>query len=121
MSIMNMNFKNKEFDVAFSNGVLEHFKNDEIIKILKEECRIAKFVIFGVPIKYFDEKDYMYGDERYLTKAEWKNLIKKVNASIIDIKSFHSQSLTKRIKNKKIFKQKEFNLFIIKEDKSDGK
>lgn len=121
MSIMNMNFKNKEFDVAFSNGVLEHFKNDEIIKILKEECRIAKFVIFGVPSKYFDEKEYMYGDERYLTRAEWKNLIKKANASIIDIKSFHSQSLTKRIKNKKIFKQKEFNLFIIKEDKSDGK
>ncbi len=121
MSIMNMNFKDKEFDVAFSNGVLEHFNNKEIIKILKEECRIAKYVIFGVPSKYFNEEEYMYGNERYLRKSEWEGLIKKANAQVIDTKSFHSQSIKKRIKKGKLFKQKEFNLFIIKENESDGK
>ena len=49
MSILNLQYKNKSFDVAFSNGVLEHFTDDEIIKILMEEMRIADIVIFGVP------------------------------------------------------------------------
>lgn len=116
MSIMNLKYKNKTFDVVFSNGVLEHFKDNEIIKILKEEIRIADVVVFGVPSKYFNDNEFMHGDERYLTKEEWRTLIKKANGKILEEDAFHSQSLKKRIKNKKIFRQKEFNLFIIKEE-----
>lgn len=116
MSIMNLKYKNKTFDVAFSNGVLEHFTDNEIIKILKEEIRIADVVVFGVPSKYFNDNEFMHGDERYLTKEEWRTLIKKANGKILEEDAFHSQSLKKRIKNKKIFRQKEFNLFIIKEE-----
>lgn len=116
MSIMNLKYKNKTFDVAFSNGVLEHFTDNEIIKILKEEIRIADVVVFGVPSKYFNDNEFMHGDERYLTKEKWRTLIKKANGKILEEDAFHSQSLKKRIKNKKIFRQKEFNLFIIKEE-----
>ena len=116
MSIMNLKYKNKTFDVAFSNGVLEHFTDNEIIKILREEIRIADVVVFGVPSKYFNDNEFMYGDERYLTKEEWRTLIKKANGKILEEDAFHSKSLKKRIKNKKIFRQKEFNLFIIKEE-----
>lgn len=121
MSIMNMNFQQNEFDVAFSNGVLEHFTNDEIIKIIKEECRIANYVVFGVPSKYFKEKEYMYGNERYLKRSEWIALIKKADAQLVDIKSFHSQSIKKRIRKGRLFKQKEFNLFIVKKGDIYGK
>ena len=31
-SILKLNYKNKEFDVSFSNGVLEHFSDEDIIK-----------------------------------------------------------------------------------------
>ena len=113
---MNLKYKNKTFDVAFSNGVLEHFTDNEIIKILKEEIRIADVVVFGVPSKYFNDNEFMHGDERYLTKEKWRTLIKKANGKILEEDAFHSQSLKKRIKNKKIFRQKEFNLFIIKEE-----
>ena len=116
MSILNLQYKNKSFDVAFSNGVLEHFTDDEIIKILMEEMRIADIVIFGVPIKYFNDDEFMHGDERYLTREEWRTLITKAKRKVIEENAFHSQSLKKRIKNKKLFKQKEFNLFIIKEN-----
>ena len=121
MSILDLQYKNKSFDVAFSNGVLEHFTDDEIIKILIEEMRIADIVIFGVPSKYFNDDEFMHGDERYLTKEEWRTLITKANGKVIEENAFHSQSLKKRIKNKKLFKQKEFNLFIIKENNEDGK
>ena len=50
-----------------------------------------------------------------------KELIKRANAQVIGTKSFHLQSIKKRIKKGKIFKQKEFKLFIIKENESDGK
>lgn len=116
MSILNLQYKNKSFDVAFSNGVLEHFTDDEIIKILMEEMRIADIVIFGVPSKYFNDDEFMHGDERYLTREEWRTLITKAKGKVIEENAFHSQSLKKRIKNKKLFKQKEFNLFIIKEN-----
>lgn len=116
MSILDLKYKQKEFDVAFSNGVLEHFCDEEIIKILKEEIKIANTVIFGVPSRYFDDDEFMHGDERYLTEEKWEELVEKANANIIARGAFHSQTLRKRIKNRKLFKQKEFNLFVIKEN-----
>ncbi len=115
MSILDLNYKPKQFDVAFSNGVLEHFSDEDIIRILKEEVKIASTVIFGVPSKYFNDDEFMHGDERYLTEEKWDELIQKANANIIEKGAFHSQTLKKRIKNRKLFKQKEFNLFIIRE------
>ena len=96
--------------------MLEHFSDDDIVKILKEELRIANTVIFGVPSKYFNDNEFMYGDERYLTEHKWRELIKRANGIVLEKNSFHSQSLKKRIKNGKLFRQKEFNLFIIKEN-----
>ena len=86
MSILNLQYKNKSFDVAFSNGVLEHFTDDEIIKILMEEMRIADIVIFGVPSKYFNDDEFMHGDERYLTREEWRTLITKAKGKVIEEK-----------------------------------
>ena len=117
MSILDLKYKDKSFDVAFSNGVLEHFSDNDIIKILKEEIRIANVVVFGVPSKYFNDNEFMHGDERYLTKEEWRSLMSRAKGKILEENAFHSQSLKKRIRNKKIFRQKEFNLFVIKEDK----
>lgn len=115
MSILDLNYKTKQFDVAFSNGVLERFSDENIIRILKEEIKIANTVIFGVPSRYFNDDEFMHGDERHLTEEKWEKLIQKANANIIEKGAFHSQTLKKRLKNKKIFRQKEFNLFIIKE------
>lgn len=83
MSILDLKYKQKEFDVAFSNGVLEHFCDEEIIKILKEEIKIANTVIFGVPSRYFDDDEFMHGDERYLTEEKWEELVEKANANIV--------------------------------------
>ena len=35
-SILELNFKEKEFDVSFSNGVLEHFSDNDIILTIKK-------------------------------------------------------------------------------------
>ena len=44
-----MTFPEKEFDIVFNLGVLEHFQDEEIINMLKEMARVGKFVVVGVP------------------------------------------------------------------------
>lgn len=51
--------------------MLEHFTDEEIINTLKQQMNIAKIVIFGIPTKYFDQVETMYGDERYMSYKFW--------------------------------------------------
>ena len=97
--ILNLQYKNNTFDVSYSNGVLEHFSDEEIVETLKQQMNISKYVIFGIPSTYFNMNEKMLGNERGLTLDEWKNLIHKANGKIFEIK--------------KRFKPKAFWLFVI--------
>lgn len=96
---MNLQYKNNTFDVSYSNGVLEHFSDEEIVETLKQQMNISKYVIFGIPSTYFNMNEKMLGNERGLTLDEWKNLIHKANGKIFEIKKW--------------FKPKAFWLFVI--------
>ena len=43
-SILDLKYKKNEFDVSFSNGVLEHFTDKEILETLKKQMDIAQIV-----------------------------------------------------------------------------
>lgn len=112
--ILKLKYKKNEFNVSYSNGVLEHFTDKEIITTLKQQMNISKYVIFGVPSTYFNMNEKMLGNERSLTLNEWKNLIYKANGKIIEQTSFHYYKLYRRIfEVKKWFKPKAFWLFVI--------
>lgn len=114
-SIFNLNYKKDEFDVAFSNGVLEHFTDEEIIKTIKQQLYISKTLIIGIPTKYFESKEAKYGNERVLPLSYWRNLIKKSGGKIIEESSMHREPFKKRILNyKKYFKPKPYHIFIVK-------
>jgi ubiquinone/menaquinone biosynthesis C-methylase UbiE len=66
-------FADKEFDIAFSQGVLEHFDDEDIVRLLKEQCRVAKCVFLSVPNNFYNHRDF--GDERLLSKAEWERVL----------------------------------------------
>ena len=53
-NILHLKYRPQTFDVAYSNGVLEHFNDEEIIQTLKEQMKIAKYVVFGIPSTYFN-------------------------------------------------------------------
>lgn len=115
-NIFNMSFKEKEFDVAYSNGVLEHYSDEEIIKTLGDQMKISKYVIFGIPSTYFDISEKMLGNERTLKKYEWENLIEKAGGEILEKTGFHYYNKIERLKKpNKWIKPKAFWLFIIKE------
>lgn len=112
--ILKLKYKDDTFDVSYSNGVLEHFDDQDIVKTLKEQMRISKYVIFGIPSTYFNINEKMLGNERSLTKKEWSKLIKKANGKIIEKTGFHYYKFYKRIfEVKKWLKPKAFWLFVI--------
>lgn len=118
--ILNLKYKNNAFDVCFSNGVLEHFDDEDIIKTLKEQMRISKYVIFGIPSTYFNMTEKMLGNERSLSLKEWGKLVEKANGKIVEQTSFHYYKIYRRIfEIKKWFKPKAFWLFVIEKNEKN--
>ncbi len=115
MSILDLNYKEDEFDVSFSNGVLEHFNDQKAITILEAQMKISKTVIIGVPTRYFSKEEAMYGDERYLKFKHWRKVIRKAGGKIIEEKSYHFTGLKDQLlKLNKYFRPKPFKIFVIK-------
>ena len=116
--IKDIPFDDKYFSVAHSSGVLEHFSDQEITGILREEMRVADTVVLAVPSPYFCEDEKMRGDERFLPKGKWRELIFESRASIIADKEFHLLPFLKRLarytkRPEKIFAPKAMHLFTI--------
>ncbi len=117
-SIFKLGYPRDSFDVAFSNGVLEHFTDDEIIEIIKQQLFTAKITIVGIPTKYFSSKEAKYGNERVLELSYWRRLIKKSGGTIIEEVGMDREPLSKRLVNfKKYFKPKPYHLFVVKKSK----
>lgn len=79
-------FKTNEFDVAFHQGLLEHFSDEEIYRLIDEQLRVSKTVIFSVPNNNYPQKDF--GNERLLSKDHWDNFLKK-NYKLVNSYNYH--------------------------------
>jgi len=81
MDMFHLEFPENHFDVVIHQGVMEHFGDDKIVEALSEQQRVARYVIFDVPNNRDNEKHY--GDERFLSLARWRTLIKRAGLNII--------------------------------------
>ena len=88
-SIFDLDYPIDSFDLIFSHGVLEHFCDEDILRILANQLRISSVVIISVPSNYFREKDRMFGDERFLSRKRWETLLDRVPGQIVEKFSFH--------------------------------
>ncbi|MDD5638421.1 MAG: methyltransferase domain-containing protein [Candidatus Pacebacteria bacterium] len=82
----NLPFKNKEFNVVFSQGFIEHFGNEEIKKLINESLRVTNIVIISVPNNLYGEKDF--GNERLLKHKEWCELFRSLGFNVVKCKSY---------------------------------
>ncbi len=62
-----------EFDVAVSQGFFEHFEDDDIVSLLREQLRVARFAVFSVPNHAYGRQDR--GDERLLAREDWDAML----------------------------------------------
>ena len=111
-------YENKFFSVSHSSGVLEHYSDEEIVNLINEQLRVSDYCVFSVPTKYFEKK--MLGNERFLSRKEWRNIISKSNAKIIKESGYHYKTLKYRLldiikKPNRIFKPVALYLFVLKE------
>jgi SAM-dependent methyltransferase len=44
-----------KYDVAFSDGVIEHFRPEEAARVIHEQAKTARYVVVAVPTRYLDE------------------------------------------------------------------
>ncbi len=80
----------EHFDVVFSNGVMEHFSDAEIISILNQHLLVGDYVIVSIPSDYFTETQKIYGNERFLGKEKWVQIISLTKGKIVEEFSFNS-------------------------------
>lgn len=76
----NLPFGDKEFDISFSQGVLEHFSDEDIVKMVTEQLRVSKRVMFSVPNRHYNHKDF--GNERLMSVCEWEKILSEFNIKV---------------------------------------
>lgn len=72
----------ESFDVAYHQGVLEHFPDDQIVAALREQARVARFVLFDVPNHRYPDRPF--GDERLLPISRWRALIRAAGLTVVE-------------------------------------
>lgn len=60
--------------IIHGHGVIEHFQNDEIEHIIKNQMDNSKWVFHYVPSNKY--KSPSFGDERLMSMKEWKQIAK---------------------------------------------
>jgi len=72
-----------EFDVSFSQGVAEHFTDEQIRLFINNQLKISKKVMLSVPNSSYCQS---FGDERLLTVTQWTDIL--VTFNIKEIKNY---------------------------------
>ena len=112
--IINCKF-DRQFDVAFSNGVYEHFNDKTIINTIKNIFNFCQYNILSVPTNFFNKKEATYGNERFMSKKYWLKIFDSANFQVVEIKRFDDRKFVKKIiQVKKWFKNKPFIIFVLK-------
>ena len=87
-----LDFADDSFDVAHHSGLLEHFSDADIVRLLREQLRVARKVVFTVPNSDWPRQDY--GNERLLSRGQWEALLGdfklEVSRNFFPIYSMHA-------------------------------
>lgn len=82
MDMLDIKYEKKKFGAVFHQGLLEHFEDENIVRTLTEQARVADWVVFDVPNNRDSEQHY--GDERFLPLSHWKRLIEKAGLELVE-------------------------------------
>jgi len=66
-------FRDATFGVAISQGLMEHFADHDIVRLVGEQLRVARGVAFNIPSDRYPRQDL--GDERLMPPDKWQRLL----------------------------------------------
>jgi ubiquinone/menaquinone biosynthesis C-methylase UbiE len=70
-----MPFRDASFGVALSQGLMEHFGDEQIAGLLGEQLRVCRSVVFSVPSDHYPRQDV--GNERLMPPARWREIVER--------------------------------------------
>lgn len=73
-----------EADVVFSQGVLEHFEDEQIVSLARESLAVAPRFIFSVPSRWYGHRDF--GNERLMDAPAWGAILEP--AGHVDVRPY---------------------------------
>lgn len=76
---------------------MEHFSDDAFAKLLREQLRVCRSVVFSVPSDHYPRQDV--GDERLMSPGEWEQRTQKaVNLGRWRVKARYCRTDLERLK-----------------------
>lgn len=78
----------KALDAVFSNGLMEHFSDAEIVECLNEQLRAARSVIISIPSRGYVDADRLFGNERFMSKEKWADLVSRSHGKVVVAEEF---------------------------------
>jgi len=69
-------FAGSTWGVALSQGLMEHFSDDQIGALVDEQLRVCRAVVFSVPSNNYPRQDV--GNERLMPPKEWAAILTRV-------------------------------------------
>lgn len=66
-------FPAASFDVALSQGLMEHFEDADIARLVREQLRACRSVVFSVPSDRYPRQDV--GNERLMPPPAWSRIV----------------------------------------------
>ncbi len=68
-------FRDATFAVATSQGLMEHFADEGIIRLVREQLRVCRSMVFSIPSDRYPRQDV--GDERLMTPDRWLGIVER--------------------------------------------
>jgi len=84
------NIYSQHYDLVYNIGVMEHFRDEEIVGIFRNFRISADILIFAVPNFKIP---FSFGDERYLSKWHWRKLLGEAQWRIKETFSYNRYGL----------------------------
>jgi SAM-dependent methyltransferase len=66
-------FQDGSIDVSLSQGLMEHFSDEQIVALVREQLRVCRSVVFSVPSDRYPRQDV--GNERLMPPARWAEIL----------------------------------------------
>lgn len=84
--IINLKFKENQFDVVYSQGLMEHFTDNELKKVITNFLPYTKKMIFSIPGENYPSHDY--GDEILRNKNDLDRILKQIPKIKFKVKKY---------------------------------
>jgi ubiquinone/menaquinone biosynthesis C-methylase UbiE len=92
-NLLALPFKDDSFDVVFSQGVLEHFDEEDFMQGLRDSMRVAKRMVLSLPSLGVGHP--LFGNERLRSARTWEQLIAPFR--ILDYRAYDPRGRLARI------------------------